>query len=159
MRRTGLFVAGIIVGVLLRSALAEEHGITGLNHVAIAVDDFAAATTFYTQVMGFPEAFSFSDGNGSVLAYFQVSRDTFIELMPVTPDRPAGFVHYGLQVADVDFEASRLRAAGLKVDGPAVSARTKAKGASTTTPQGTRIELFEFGPESLQRKAMDSWKK
>jgi len=159
MRRIGLFLAGIIVGLLIRGAIAQEHGIVGLNHVAIAVNDFDASRKFYTQVMGFREAFSFRDANGPVLAYFQISRDTFIELMPVTPERPAGFVHYGLQVADLDSEVTRLRAAGMKLDGPMISARTKARGANTTTPQGTRIELFEYGPESLQRKAMDSWKK
>ena len=45
--------------------------------------------------------------------------------MPVTAQRPAGFVHLGLEVADVNAVVSRLRARGVKVGDPSVSARTK----------------------------------
>jgi methylmalonyl-CoA/ethylmalonyl-CoA epimerase len=158
MRRFGIFVAGVLVGVSLRSVTAQKNPVISLNHVAIAVADFDSATRFYRDVMGLPEAFSFRDASGPVLSYFQVNRNTFIELMPITPQRPAGLVHYGVEVADIDAEVSRLRAGGVKVEGPMVSPRTKARGANATMPDGTRVEFFEYGPESLQRKAMDGWK-
>jgi len=56
------------------------------------------------------------------------------------------------------FQLALLRAAGVKVDDPMVSARTKARSATATMPDGARVEFFEYGPESLQRKAMDRWK-
>jgi catechol 2,3-dioxygenase-like lactoylglutathione lyase family enzyme len=158
MRSAAWLVVGIMVGTYAQSGVAQQRGILGLNHVAIAVPNFDEAARFYTDVMGFPEAFAFRDATGPVLSYFQVSRTTFVELMPVTPQRPAGFVHYGLEVANLDAEVQRLRRGGLQVTDPAISPRTKARGANFTTPQGTRVEMFEYGPESLQRKAIDRWK-
>jgi predicted enzyme related to lactoylglutathione lyase len=79
--------------------------------------------------------------------------------MPATAERPAGFVHFGLEVADVDSVVSRLRAQGVQVGNPSVSARTKSRVATATTPQGTRFELLEFGPDSLHRKVIDGWRR
>jgi catechol 2,3-dioxygenase-like lactoylglutathione lyase family enzyme len=159
MRSVGYFAAGVLVGVCLQAGRAQERGIAGLNHVALAVGNFDEATKFYTRVMGFPEAFAFRDANGPYLSYFQINRNTFIELMPVAPDRPAGFVHFGLEVANVDAVVSRLRAQGVQVGNPSVSPRTKSRVATATTPQGTRFELLEFGPESLHRKVMEAWRR
>jgi len=92
------------------------------------------------------------------LTYFQINRDTFIELMPATARRPAGFVHVGLEVANLDAAVKRLRAGGMQVRDPAVSPRTKTRIAVATTPQGTAMELLEFGPESLHRKVINAWK-
>jgi catechol 2,3-dioxygenase-like lactoylglutathione lyase family enzyme len=87
-----------------------------------------------------------------------VNRNTFIELMPVTAERPAGFVHFGLEVTQLDGLVKRLRAAGMDVRDPAVSPRTKTRIAAARTPQGTSVELLEFGPDSLHRKAIAAWK-
>ena len=159
MRSTLLLAVGIIIGAGAQSALGQRNDVTGLNHVAIAVENFDAASKFYRDGMGFPEAFSFREPNGRpTLSYFQINRNTFIELMPVTPERPAGFVHFGLEVSDIDAAVARLRAAGMTVRDPIVSSRTKSRVAVATTPQGTGVELLEFGPDSLHRKVMNDWK-
>jgi len=159
MRSAFFLVVGLVVGAGLEGLFAQQHDVVSLNHVAIAVDDFAGAARFYSQVMGFPEAFALRDANGSpALSYFQINRNTFIELMPVTADRPAGFVHFGLEVSNVDDVVKRLRAAGMNVGDPGTSAQTKSRIAVARTPQGTGLELLEFGPDSLQRRVMDAWK-
>ena len=158
MRAFALFVSGILVGVALQSGLAQERRVIGLNHVALSVDDFDAAARFYSQAMGFPEAFAFREPDGQpALSYFQINKDTFIELMPSSPARPAGFTHFGLEVADVDATVRRLRDMGIRVGDPSVSPRTQSRIAVATTPQGTTVELLEFGPESLHRKVMNEW--
>jgi hypothetical protein len=53
MSRNGLFVAGIVVGVALQTGMAQKHTEMYVNHVGIAVPSVA----FYTQKMGFREAF------------------------------------------------------------------------------------------------------
>ena len=109
--------------------------------------------------MGNPEAFTLREPGGQpALTYFQVNSNTFIELMPASAARPAGFVHIGLEVSDLDATVRRLRQGGMSVRDPNVSARTKSRIAVATTPQGTGVELLEYGPESLQRKVMDAWK-
>src|ERR671919_65948 len=99
MRSAFVFVAGLIVGFASQYALAQQGRVVGLNHVAVSVADFAAASDFYARKMGFREAFSFREANGSpYFTYFQVNRNTFIELMQATPERPAGCPHFGLEV-------------------------------------------------------------
>src|SRR5207248_3283036 len=126
MRNVLCLVIGIIIGASAATGLGQQRDIVSLNHIAIAASDFDAASKFYTEVMGFPRAFAFREADGSpALSYFQVNRNTFVEVMPVTAQRPAGFVHLGLEVADVNAVVSRLRARG--VNDPSVSARTKSR--------------------------------
>src|SRR5215472_3320597 len=148
MRSALYLVMGIVIGAGA-ATLTQQRDIVSLNHVAIAVADFDGASAFYGDVMGLPRVFAFREADGSpYLSYFQVNRNTFIELMPVTPRRPPGFVHFGLEVENVEAVANRLRARGVKVDAPSVSARTKSRIAVAHAPDGTTIELMEFGPDS-----------
>jgi catechol 2,3-dioxygenase-like lactoylglutathione lyase family enzyme len=162
--RSALFLAaGMLIGAGAATATAERppRDIVSLNHVAIAVPaaDFDATSAFYSDVMGFPRAFAFREADGSpYLSYLQINRNTFVEVMAVTPQRPAGFVHFGLEVDNVDAVVARLRARGVKVGDASVSARTKSKIAVAHTPDGTTIELMEFGPDSLHRKVITDWR-
>ena len=159
MRSAFFLIVGLVLGAGLQGLRGQQRDIISLNHVAIAVADFAGASRFYSQGMGFPEAFALREPNGAPsLSYFQINRNTFIELMPVTADRPAGFVHFGLEVSNVDDIVKRLRSIGMTVGDPGTSPRTRARIAVARTPQGTSLELLEFGRDSLQRRVMDAWK-
>ena len=159
MRGVFLFTVGVVVGLGLQMGLAQERSIVGLNHVAFAVDDFDEAANFYTQTMGFPEAFAFHDDTGApVHAYLQVNENTFIELLSSRPDRPVGFVHFGLEVDNLDAAIDRLGNGGMQIGDPFVSARTASRIAVAKTPQGISFELLEFGPDSLHRKAIEAWR-
>jgi catechol 2,3-dioxygenase-like lactoylglutathione lyase family enzyme len=159
MRHALYLAAGILIGATAAPAVGQQRDIVSLNHIGIAAADFDAASAFYTDVMGFPRAFAFREADGSpALSYFQVNRNTFVEVLAVTPARPAGFVHFGLEVANVDAVVSRLRSRGVKVGDPSVSACTKSRIATMRTPDGIAIELMEFGSDSLHRKAIDGWR-
>lgn len=159
MRSAIMFVTGLAVGIAIQSASAQEARIRGLNHVAISVDDYAGATDFYARKMGFREAFSFRQPDGApYFTYFQINRDTFVEVMQATPARPAGCPHFGLEVDNLDSVIAQLKQRGVEVRAPSVSPRTRSRNAVASGPGGVDIELFEFGPESLHRKVMDAWK-
>jgi hypothetical protein len=102
MRTLVVFVLGLLLGSTVATSVAQEHRLTGenyLNHVAIAVDDFDAAFTFYTQKMGFREAFTVRDAAGKpTLAYVQVNRNTFVELQQANANRRPRLNHFGLHV-------------------------------------------------------------
>ena len=160
MRNALCLVIGIFVGASAATLASQPRDIVSLNHVAIAATDFDAASAFYSDVMSLPRVFAFREADGNpAFSYFQVNRNTFVEVMPVTPQRPAGFVHVGLEVDNVDAVVSRLRARGVKVGDASVSARTKSRIATMRTPDGTAIELMEFGPDSLHRKVMTDWRR
>ena len=158
MRTSIVFVAGIVIGVAIESGLAQQGRIAGLNHVAVSVSDYKGAIDFYGRQMGFRQAFSFQEPDGSpYLTYFQISRDTFVEVMQATPARPAGCPHFGLEVEHLDSAVEQLRQRGVEVRAPSLSPRTGSRIAVASAPGGVNIELLEFGATSLHRKVIDAW--
>lgn len=160
MIRTALvLIVGILIGAAIQPALAQQGRIVGLNHVAVSVADYTAATDFYSTKMGFREAFSFREADGSpYLTYFQINRDTFVEVMQATPQRPPGCPHFGLEVEHLDSVIAQLKQRGVEVRAPSVSPRTGTRIAVATGPGGINMELLEFGAQSLHRKVIESWK-
>ena len=160
MRGVMLFGAGLLTGLAVHVAMAQSanNGVVMMNHVAVAVPNMVEAVAHYTQKMGYREAFRLPDANGQPrLIYLHISRNTFLELLPANAQRPAGVNHYGLHVDDVAAAVARYRQAGLTVSDVNTS-DTKAILANITDPYMGRIELTELTPESLHRKALDSWK-
>ena len=128
-----------------------------LNHVGISVANMDQAIDFYTKKMGYRLAFAIPNAPGQPRAvYLQVSRETFVELLEATPARPAGFVHVGFEVDDIAAVAGRLKSANVTVAQPRIG-RTKATVAEVEVPDGVNVELLQFGPDSMQRKAINSW--
>lgn len=161
MRTTLALVVGILVGVAAQAALAQKGAgqVQMMNHVGINVPNIPEAITYYTQKMGYKEAFRATNDKGEpTLVYLHISRDTFLELGQANAQRPAGFTHYGLVVDSGSAAASLFRQRGLTVSEPNVSANTKAILANIPDPYMGRIELTEITPDSLHRKALDSWK-
>lgn len=159
MRTIYIFVVGFLVGLTIHMAVAQDrsHGIVGLNHVAISVPNLEEAVTFYTETMGFPEAFRVSDASGkTALVYVQISKDTFVELQPAHAQRPPGINHFGVLVQDMAATTAALTDLGAAVGDTRVGS-TKAILANVTDPNGIRIELLELPPESLTAEAIARW--
>jgi catechol 2,3-dioxygenase-like lactoylglutathione lyase family enzyme len=161
MRGSMLFVAGLVCGLAVQTTMAQNEG-SGviLNHVGLAVPSIPDAASFYIQKMGFREAFRNSDAQGNPTAiYIQVSKNTFIELQQANAQRPAGLNHFGMEAPNIEKAVAFFKQRGATATEPgAPSAFSKARLANVTDLNGLRIELAELGPESLQRKASDSWK-
>ena len=160
MRGIYLFVSGILVGLLIQAAIAQSGGqnnnpgVIMLNHVGIAVNDMEESLAFYTETMGYEEAFSISNAEGEVgLAYLRVSENTFVELGRANENTPAGLSHFGVQVADVETVKAMYEGRGVSPT-DIRSGRTNALLSDIFDPQGVRIELSEYPPESLQGQAL-----
>src|SRR5580704_15693874 len=160
MRGAMLFAAGLFAGLLIEVGTAQDSntGVVMMNHVGISVPNIDEAVTYDTHKMGYREAFRVNDDKGQPrLVYMQISKNTFLELNPVTADRPAGFSHYGLHVENAAQAVARFRKNGLTVTDTNTS-DTKAILANITDPYMGRIELTELPPESMHYKAIQSWK-
>ena len=159
MRSAMLFAAGLLTGLAVHVAAAQNaSGVVMMNHVGINVPDIAAAVTYYTEKMGYREAFRVHDDKGQPrLVYMHISRNTFLELNQANAQRPAGFTHYGLHVDNVAAAVARFRKSGVTVTDTNTS-DTKAILANIADPYMGRIELAELPPESLHHKAIQSWK-
>lgn len=150
---------GALVGTMLSLTSAQqERPVNGLNHVGIVVENYEEALAFYTRTMGLEEAYTIRRPDGSpLLTYLQLSRDTFLELIPAGPNQQPGITHFGIEVGDLDATVARLREQGVEAPNPG---RTPANALSSRIRDvdGVEIEVMEFGPEALQRQAMEAWK-
>jgi predicted enzyme related to lactoylglutathione lyase len=161
MRSVMLFVAGLAVGLAVQVAIAQggNKGVVMMNHVGINVPNIPEAINYYTQKMGYKEAFRVTDDKGQpTLVYLQISKTTFLELGQANAQRAPGFTHYGLNVEKAADAVKMFRDRGVMVTDTNVSAGTKSILANITDPYMGRIELVEITPESLHRKAIDAWK-
>jgi len=159
--RIALFVAGLTVGLTMQAILAQggNRGVVMMNHLGVNVPDIPQAVSYYTEKMGYKEAFRVTGDNGQpTLVYMQISQNTFLELNQANAQRPAGVTHYGLVVDKAADAVKMFRDRGLMVTDAAVSAGTKAVLANITDPYVGRIELVEITPDSAHRKAIDAWK-
>ena len=160
MRGAVLFVAGLFTGLAIHVAVAQSSnaGVSMMNHVGINVPNVAEAVTYYTQKMGYKEAFRANDASGQPrLVYMQISRNTFLELQPATAQRPAGFTHYGLVVDNATSAATAFRQRGLTLT-DVTKSDTGVNLSNITDPYMGRVELVEITPESMHAKAIASWK-
>lgn len=138
--------------------------------VGIAVKDYPASQTFYEQKLGFPVAFKFSSQDGKrTTTYYQISRDSFLEMQTATPEMPPGITHLHILTEDLNASIARLRQAGVAsaarntttpntVTEVGIAQPSKVRNASVFDPDGIRLELNELLPDSLTKKAMESWK-
>src|SRR5579859_7608576 len=141
MRAVAIFVAGAVAGLAV-SAVAQNqspnHGIVGLNHVALSVPDIDKAVEYYTKTMGFPEAFRFVNPAGQVqLVYVQISKNTFIELQPANAQRPPGINHFGVHVENMAAATAMWKQRGANVGETNLSG-TKAILSNIVDPNGVR---------------------
>jgi len=168
MRSTMMFAAGLFAGLAVHVAVGAQrpdngvqsanNGVVMMNHVGINVPNIPEAITYYTDKMGYREAFRVNDDKGQPrLVYMYISRNTFLELGQANAQRPTGFTHYGLHVDDIAATVARFKQTGVMVSGTNVS-DTKAILANITDPYMGRIELAQLPPDSLHQKAIASWK-
>jgi catechol 2,3-dioxygenase-like lactoylglutathione lyase family enzyme len=159
MRGVLLFAAGLMVGAAAQVPLAQSSNVAMMNHVGINVPNIPEAITYYTQKMGYREAFRATNAQGQpTLVYLHISRNTFLELGQANAERPSGFTHYGLHVEDIKQAVTMFRQKGVTVSDVNKSGNTAALLANITDPYMGRIELAELTPDSLHRKALDAWK-
>ncbi len=112
---------------------------------------------YYTQTLGFPEAFRVTTDSGQVaLVYVQVSRDTFVELQPANDQRPPGISHFGIVVEDMEAATDMFSQRGANV-AEIRNSSTHAILSNVFDLNGVRMELAELPPESLHYQAMEAW--
>jgi len=150
---------GIVIGTAFSQGRPTPTGhLRGVNHIGIVVKDYNAALAFYKEKLGIPEAYTIRRQDGSIqLTYLQLNRDTFIELIPAGPNQQTGITHFGVEVDNVAAAAEDFRSKGIMAADPTPTP-ANASATRIRDVDDVQIEVMEFGPQSLQRKAIDNWK-
>ena len=96
-----------------------------IAHVAIVVADLEATIAFYTQTLGFTQAYRETIADQGVEAVGIQTGDSIVELLrPLDPNSPIAkfrgdastrMHHVAYRVADIDWELIRLKEAGVRL--------------------------------------------
>lgn len=127
--------------------------ITGLAHICFTVSDLDRAIAFYRDGLGLKEAFDFINENGKRFGvYLHVGGRNFIELfvgeLGERVDKQS-YRHMCLEVDDIETTVEALRVRGVEVS-PIKLGSDHSYQAWITDPDGNRIELHHYTPESKQ---------
>ncbi len=135
--------------------------ITGIGHLALWVSDMEKSLHFYCDILGFKKAFEIPDDNGNPwICYLKVGNGQFVELFYPSGKAPQdgvqriGFSHPCFHVDDIHKTASDIESRGLVLDRPVKTGKDGNLQCWVKDPDGTRIELMQIAPDSLQASHM-----
>ncbi len=131
--------------------------VKGIAHVCFTVRDLERSVAFYVGALGLRPGFDFINEKGVRYGvYLCAGGRNFLELFEgevgEAAARPA-YRHLCLEVEDVAAAAETLRAKGVEVT-PVKLGKDNSWQAWVADPDGNRIELHGYTPESLQTAAL-----
>ena len=155
MKRVALFLlGGTILAPAIRAAdLAKEPRITDMAHIAYYVSNLKQARNYYEGFLGFQEAFTLHNPDGSDhIVFIKINERQFIELYAETP-KNYGFIHdAGFETNDAKGMRDHLAAIGVKV--PETVAKDESGNLSfdIIDPSGFTIQIVQYLPKSMTSK-------
>jgi catechol 2,3-dioxygenase-like lactoylglutathione lyase family enzyme len=127
--------------------------ITNLAHVCFTVSDLERSLRFYQDALGLSPAFDFINADGKRFGvYITLGGRNFIELFtgqPAQPTESQSFRHICLEVDDIQAMVYQLKSKGIEVSDPKLGMDHSWQ-AWITDPDGNKIELHDYTPESWQ---------
>lgn len=120
-----------------------------LAHICIYARDLDETLRFYTDVLGLEIAFRFEKAGQPFGCYLKLGARTFLEIFRGEPGGEGNINHVAFEVEDLDGLIVRARRHGLEVSDKVMGA-DHAWQAWLTDPNGVRIELHEYTPQSMQ---------
>jgi catechol 2,3-dioxygenase-like lactoylglutathione lyase family enzyme len=126
--------------------------VTNLAHLCFTVRDLDAAQAFYCDGLGLRHGFDFLTDTGERHGlYLQVGGGSFIELFRGEHggDGAPSYRHFCLEVDDLAATVAALRAKDIAVTDPKLGSDQSWQ-AWLSDPDGNRIELHQYTPESWQ---------
>jgi lactoylglutathione lyase len=129
-----------------------------IAHLAFGVKDMKKTLHFYTEVMGFEKAFTLYDPNDSSIPwieYIKISDSNFIEFFysdPVNafPKDEVSYQHFCLETDDIHAFVKRMNDYHYPIDSPISMGLDNNWQCWIKDPDGNRIEIMQYGPNSLQ---------
>jgi catechol 2,3-dioxygenase-like lactoylglutathione lyase family enzyme len=132
--------------------------IVGLSHACFVVTDLQRSLDFYRDRLGLPVAFEFRSPEGKLTGvYLHVGARTFIELFQGKLEpaaQNASYKHICLEVDDIESTIAELTGRGVKVTDKKLGGDHSWQ-AWLSDPDGNRIELHGFTPQSQQVEALE----
>jgi catechol 2,3-dioxygenase-like lactoylglutathione lyase family enzyme len=136
----------------------EINMVKALAHLCFIVKDLDVAEAFYRDMLGLTPAFDFINDDGKRFGtYMHIGGRSFLEMFIGDVAEPApgqSFQHLCLEVEDVAAAVAELRGKGAEVTDPFFGSDGSWQ-AWISDPEGNRIELHSYTPESKQNVALE----
>jgi lactoylglutathione lyase len=137
----------------MRQPRAARPKILGVAHMAVYVSDLQKARAFYSGVLGFEEPFTLPKPDGSVeIAFIKINDRQSIELFNQPSAGEGQLNHIALYTNDADGMRDYLSQQGVAVPEKVGKGRTGNKNFMITDPDGHKVEIVEYQPDSWTSK-------
>jgi len=130
--------------------------ITKIAHVCIRAGDLDRSIGFYGGIMGLKRKFDFVRAGKTTGVYFEVSNGNFIEIFGGLEGKAinTGMVHFCLETNDIDGMIDRFKSNGIDCTEKQLGS-DRSYQAWVRDPDGNRIELHQYTPDSAQMTGKD----
>ena len=148
---------GVLVELAQPRPDAHHSDAKGIDHVAVRVADYDAAKARWNEVVGVEESNRFDvDAAEIIIGQFPISQTVLELIAPASPEAPlakiieeqreGAFPVAAIEVADLDTEIARYRAAGLDVPDAEVGTLPGTRRSTISAEQsfGLGIQLLEY---------------
>jgi catechol 2,3-dioxygenase-like lactoylglutathione lyase family enzyme len=145
----GTLMRGLLLWMAaLAAAGAQELPLEGITHVAVRVGELANSRSFYTNTLGFDQAFLFDSAGSPSVSFLKINDRQYIELYAGVTEASGWLMHVCFETHDLDAVRRRLVARGLHP-----SAITKGKAGNLLCalkdPDGQTVEFLQYLPGSM----------
>ena len=136
------------------------RAVSRLSHAAIRTRHILDSVQYFTEVLGLQEAFRMHREDGSLATvYMYIAPGQYLELFSdgtregLTGPDVIGICHLCLMTEDIRQSYEAVKKAGGPLDTEIKRGKSQCWMFWTHDPDGTRIEIMEMPPESLQAQA------
>jgi len=140
--------------------MPEFQTVAELSHAAIRTRRIMDSVRYYTEVLGLKEAFRMFREDGSLATvYLYITRGQYLELFAdgtregITGEDVIGINHICLMTKNIQHSYEAVLNAGGPLDTEIKRGKSQCLMFWTHDPDGTRIEIMEMPPESMQARA------
>jgi catechol 2,3-dioxygenase-like lactoylglutathione lyase family enzyme len=140
----------LIVSSFLNAQEIERPKILGIAHVSFKVSDISKAREFYGDLLGYEEAFTYYNKDGSIwISFFKINDRQYIEITPnLKPDQGDRLNHYCLETDNLQMMRKYLKSKGIKVPDSLHVGHDRNLHLTIPDPDGHPVEFVQVVPGS-----------
>jgi lactoylglutathione lyase len=127
--------------------------IMGVAHIAFYAHDMEKSRAFYTDFLGYQEAFSTKDPDGRLAAtFFKINDRQYVELLPEIQAGTDRLSHFALETDDAAAMLAYVASRGIKTPARVEKDRTGNSSFTVTDPDGHIVEFVQYEPDGLNMR-------
>jgi lactoylglutathione lyase len=122
--------------------------ILGVAHIAIFAADYDKSRAFYHDFLGFEEAYSLAQPDGTpAMTFFKINDRQVIELFPETTPKSDRLNHISIQTDNAEAMRKYLAARGVAVPKSVPKGRIGNSNFNIKDPDGHTVEIVQYEPD------------